>query len=248
MAAPRFYCPIPLAPDCALDLPDDLSHYAGRVLRLRDGAAVVLFDGSGGEYPAHLQIESKRVTAHLGAHAPREAELAGSITLVQGLPSGDKMDWVIEKAVELGVQRIVPIAADRSVLQLHGERLAKRMSHWRRVAQSAAEQCGRNRLPEIEALQGLADWLARPQDAVTLMCHPQATESLRTALSAPLTSQAVTLVVGPEGGWSPTEQAAAQHVRLVRWGARVLRSETAGVALTAAVIQALAWENDQPSP
>ena len=83
--------------------------------------------------------------------------MAGSITLVQGLPSGDKMDWVIEKAVELGVQRIVPIAADRSVLQLHGERLAKRMSHWRRVAQSAAEQCGRNRLPEIEALQGLAD-------------------------------------------------------------------------------------------
>ncbi|MBJ7264881.1 MAG: 16S rRNA (uracil(1498)-N(3))-methyltransferase, partial [Burkholderiaceae bacterium] len=131
MAAPRFYCPIPLAPNCALDLPDDLAHYAGRVLRLRDGAAVVLFDGSGGEYPAHLRIESKRVAAHLGAHVAREAELAGCITLVQGLPSGDKMDWVIEKAVELGVQKIVPIAADRSVLQLQGERLAKRMTHWR---------------------------------------------------------------------------------------------------------------------
>lgn len=247
MAAPRFYCPIPLAPDCAIALPDDLAHYAGRVLRLRDGAPVVLFDGLGGEYPARLQIETRRVTAHLGDHLAREAELAGRLTLVQGLPSADKMDWVIEKAVELGVQRIVPIAADRSVLQLQGDRLTKRMAHWRRVAQSAAEQCGRNRLPDIAPVQRLADWLAVPHDAVTLMCHPEATQPLRSTLGAPPADAAITLIIGPEGGWSPAEQAAAQDVTLVRWGSRVLRSETAGIALTAAVTMALGWEND-PDP
>jgi 16S rRNA (uracil1498-N3)-methyltransferase len=225
-------------------LPDDLAHYALRVLRLRDGAEVVLFDGTGGEYAARIERVGKRLIAHLGTYLPREAELTGRITLVQGLPSGDKMDWVIEKAVELGVQRIVSIAAERSVLQLQNKRLGKRLAHWWRVAQSAAEQCGRNRVPEIVPPQRLAEWLGSSHDAVTLMCHPQASHDLRAALTPPPTTAAITLVVGPEGGWSPAEQeAAAQVVTLVRWGPRVLRSETAGVALTAAAIMALGWEN-----
>lgn len=243
MSSPRFYCAEPLAPETTLPLPDALAHYAVRVLRLKDQSDIVLFDGRGGEYPAVLQIEGKRARAHIGAHRTREAELGGHITLVQGLPSGDKMDWIVEKAVELGVQRIVPIAADRSVLQLTGERREKRLAHWRRVVESAAEQCGRNRLPGIDAPLTLDKWLATPAQGLRLMCHPAAEFDLAQAL-APAPSH-VTLIVGPEGGWSDAELgqagAPASQVTSVRWGARVMRTETAGLALTAATTALLRW-------
>jgi len=243
MATPRFFCPEGLAPDITLDLPEALSHYAARVLRMKHGAPVVLFDGRGGEYPGHLEIDGKRTRARLGAFNPREAELAGTLTLVQGLPSADKMDWIIEKAVELGVSRVVPIAAERSVLQLTGERRDKRLAHWRRVAESAAEQCGRNRIMQIDAPLALKQWLALPAQGLRLMCHPQAQATLRTALANG--PDHVTLVVGPEGGWSDAEMAlaesGAERLTTVRWGERVLRTETAGLALAAACTALLDW-------
>jgi len=244
MPLPRFFCDTPLSADARLPLPDALAHHAVRVLRLRAGAAIVLFDGTGGEYPATLEIDGKAAWAQLGAHDPREAELAGRITLVQGLPAGDKMDWVVEKAVELGACRVVPVAAQRSVLQLSGARLDKRVSHWNRIAQAACEQCGRNRLMPVDAPLELGAWLARPAAGLRLLCHPEAGPHLADALAAQPGLRELSLLVGPEGGWSDAELALAAHhgVRAVRYGPRVLRTETAGLALIAAATALLGWE------
>lgn len=243
MSLPRFFCETPLHAHTRLLLPDVLAHHAVRVLRLRAGDALVLFDGAGGEYPATLEIDGKAAFATLGEHNPREAELAGQITLVQGLPSGDKMDWVIEKAVELGAHRVIPISAQRSVLQLSGPRLEKRVAHWQRVAQAASEQCGRNRLLTVETPRRLEQYLAEAASDLRLLCHPGAAHSLASALSAQPGLPAVTLLVGPEGGWSDEEYALActHGVQAIRFGSRVLRTETAGLALVAATSAILAW-------
>lgn len=243
MPAPRFYCDAPLAAGARIALPVALAHHALRVLRLRAGETVTLFNGLGGEYPAVLEVEGKAGFAHLGDFNPREAELGGRITLVQGLPSGDKMDWVVEKAVELGAARVSPIAAQRSVLQLSGARLEKRVGHWQRIAQSAAEQCGRNRLMAVDAPQTLDDWLGQAPDGLRVLCHPDADEDLASALQAAANEPAITLLVGPEGGWSDKELEAARKagVRAVRFGPRVLRTETAGLALLSAVSALRGW-------
>jgi len=244
MSLPRFFCDTPLSAGARLPLPDALAHHAVRVLRLRAGAAIALFDGSGGEYPATLEIDGKAAWAQLGALNPREAELGGRITLVQGLPSGDKMDWVVEKAVELGACRVSPIAAQRSVLQLGGARLDKRVAHWARIAQAASEQCGRNRLMPVDAPVELREWLARPAAGLRLLCHPEAAPSLADALAAQPGLRDLSLLVGPEGGWSDEELALAARygVQAVRYGPRVLRTETAGLALVAAATALLGWE------
>jgi len=243
MPLPRFYCDLPLAPGATLALPEPLAHHAVRVLRLRDGDGMVLFDGTGGEYPAVLRVEGREARAQLGAFAPREAELGGAITLVQGLPSGDKMDWVVEKAVELGAARLVPIGARRSVVQLAGARADKRLAHWRRIARSAAEQCGRNRLMQVDAPRPLANWLAEAPQGLRLLCHPEADDTLAGVLAAPPAPGHLSLLVGPEGGWSDEELQAALKAgaRAVRFGPRVLRTETAGLALMAAAAALLGW-------
>ncbi|WP_459615250.1 16S rRNA (uracil(1498)-N(3))-methyltransferase [Bordetella sp. 2513F-2] len=244
MPLPRFYCDVPLSAGARIVLPDATAHHAVRVLRLRDGAALTLFNGTGGEYPAVLRLDGRSASAELGPLDPREAELPGRITLVQGLPGSDKMDWVVEKAVELGAACIVPVSARRSVVQLSGNRVEKRLAHWQRIAQAAAEQCGRNRLAAVEAPCTLAEWLARPAEGLRLMCHPEAALPLAEALpprgSAPFS---LALLVGPEGGWSDEEIAAARAagVQAVRFGPRVLRTETAGLALMAAACALLGW-------
>lgn len=244
MATPRFYCPAGLAAGRSIELPQALAHHALRVLRLRDGAAIVLFDGRGGEYPATLRAEGKGAGALLGAHDARGAELAGEITLLQGIAAGDKMDWIIEKAVELGVQRLVPVAARRSVPQLSGARLEKRQQHWERVAQSASEQCGRNRIMQVAAPAGLADCLPGlgGEAALALFCHPEAPQSLAQALQPG--TRRLALLIGPEGGWAEDElELARGHgLQAVRHGARVLRTETAGLALVAAASALLGWD------
>lgn len=243
MSAPRFYFPEPLQADTHFPLPDALAHYALRVLRLEDGAAIVVFDGLGGQYPARLIVQKNEAAIITGVHQPLEAELDGHITLVQGLPSGDKMDWVIEKAVELGASRLVPVAADRSVLKLKGERLEKRQAHWLKVACSASEQCGRNRVLDIAPVQTLEDYLQGDEAAeVRLFCHPDASGSLASQL--PAGTSRLSLLIGPEGGWSSREEALALAggARAVRFGRRVLRTETAGLALIAACSALLGWD------
>lgn len=252
MARPRFFCPTPLQAHQTQPLPAELAHYALRVLRLKDGANIVLFDGRGGQYDAVLRAQGKSAEAEVGAHHAIEAELPGGITLVQGLPSGDKMDWIVEKAVELGAHRLIPVAAQRSVVQLNAERQAKRLKHWERIAQSASEQCGRNRIMRIDAPMPLEACLAMLKATVSnalaagplLLCHPEATQTLSEVLDkARDAAPGVTLLVGPEGGWSPEEQKQAldHGAAPLRFGARVLRTETAGLALIAAVSALKGW-------
>jgi len=237
MSAPRFYCPVALAAHQTIVLPEAVAHHAVRVLRLRDGDAITLFNGQGGETPAVLRVQGKSVAALLAQHEPREAELTVRITLAQGLPASNKMDGIVEKAVELGVHTLVPVIAQRSAPQGAG-RLEKRLEHWQRIVAAASAQCGRNRLMAIAAPIPFTASLpahGSSTDAVHLLCHPQGSQTLSQALAH--TPRAVTLYVGPEGGWSETElqQAHSAGVTLIRFGARVLRTETAGIALAAAV-------------
>jgi 16S rRNA (uracil1498-N3)-methyltransferase len=245
MSAPRFFCDIPLMADSAIVLPAAVAHHAVQVLRLSAGASITLFDGTGGEYPAILEPDGRQTLARLGQHDPREAELGGQITLVQGLPSGDKMDWIVEKAIELGVHRIVTIAATRSVLRLSGDRLAKRLVHWQRIARAACEQCQRNRVPEIEAPVSLREWLAASSSSgECVMGQPDAALRLPEWLSARPALSAVSILVGPEGGWSEEEREAAKGhgVTPLKMGSRILRTETAGLALIATVSALAGWQ------
>ena len=242
MAIPRLYCPQPIAPGAALDLPDALAHHV-RVLRLAEGDPIVLFDGHGGEFTATLAFEGKAARALLGDRSDREAELAGRLTLLQAIPAGDKMDWIVEKAVELGVYRLQPVAARRSVTQLSGNRLEKRMLHWQRIIAAACEQCGRNRLMQLDPPRTLAETLTLPGSDPRFMCDPAAPLDLATARSRAGSPVGVELMVGPEGGWDNEELAIARRagVDAVRFGSRVLRTETAGLALVAAVTALLGW-------
>lgn len=235
MNLPRFYCREALAPGAHVELPEPVARHAVRVLRLPPGAPMVLFDGRGGEYPARIErIERDRVVAELGAWQDVERESPLAITLVQALQVGEKMDFTIQKAVELGVRDIVPVESRRSVMRLAGERAAKRVAHWQGVAAAACEQCGRNQVPLVAPLEKLESWLARPAHAaLRLMLAPDAEQTLVEIAPA----GEVQLLIGSEGGLDPQEVIAATQAgfRAVRLGPRVLRTETAGLAALAAM-------------
>ncbi|MBN8441122.1 MAG: 16S rRNA (uracil(1498)-N(3))-methyltransferase [Thauera sp.] len=236
----RFHCPGPLPDEGEIPLPDSVAHHALRVLRLSDGEAVVLFDGRGGEVDARLVVRGKAASAVLlGRRVPlRESPLR--VVLVQALATGDKMDWVVQKAVELGVAAVQPIQAERSVLRLSGERLDKRVAHWRQIAVSACEQCGRDRVPEVGAPISLADWLGRGGSALRYVLAPGAVGSERQGFGVgPRPDAEVQVMIGPEGGWTDQELAACREAGCIAvgLGPRVLRTETAGLAAIA-VLQA----------
>src|SRR5574343_1717166 len=238
MNLPRFYCREALSQGAHVELPEPVARHAVRVLRLPPGASIILFEGRGGQYPARIErIERDRVFAELGAWEQIERESRLSITLVQALQSGDKMDFTIQKAVELGVRDVVPVESRRSVLRLSGERAAKRVAHWQGVVAAACEQCGRNQVPLVAPLEKLENWLARPAGgALRLMLAPDAGQTLA---DIPPVGE-VQLLIGAEGGLDPQEMIAAQQAgfQAVRLGPRVLRTETAGLAAMAA-LQAL---------
>jgi len=240
---PRFYCPQPLVIGSTVDLPEAVAHHL-HVVRLQPGAALTLFNGEGGQYRATL-VESgkRRATAVIDGHEPIEAEAPYPVTLAQGLPEGSKMDWIVEKAVELGVTAIQPLAAARSVVRLSGDRLEKRQAHWHGVIVAASEQCGRNRLAQLLPMADVQPWLAGTAGAgaTRILLSPRATESLAGwARANP--PQAVTLLIGPEGGLSPQEEdaALAAGALALSMGPRVLRTETAGLAALA--VLAGAWD------
>ena len=239
---PRFYCSQPLATGLTVDLPETVAHHL-HVVRLQPGAGLTLFNGEGGQYRATL-VESgkRRATALVDGFDAVEAEAPYPVTLAQGLPEGSKMDWIVEKAVELGAAAIQPLAAQRSVVRLSGERADKRQAHWQGVIVSASEQCGRNRLAQLHALADSRAWLAQPatDDSLRILLSPRATDSLaHWARTTP--ARAVTLLIGPEGGFSPEEEAAAlaAGALALSMGPRVLRTETAGLAALA--LLAGAW-------
>ncbi len=232
----RFFCPQPLAPHTVAELPPAAAHHALRVLRLAAGDAVVLFDGTGGEYPGRIVEAGRAVRVQLGAWCDVERESPLDMALAQALPSGDRMDFVVQKAVELGVARIQPLLAARSVVRLSGERAARRVAHWRQVAVAACEQCGRNRVPEIAPVLDLRQWLARlPQDNETnrLLLTPRGGRRPRELAGG----GRHLLLVGPEGGLAAEEEAAARQAGFaaLSLGPRILRTETAGPAALAAL-------------
>ncbi|KQQ91646.1 16S rRNA (uracil(1498)-N(3))-methyltransferase [Massilia sp. Leaf139] len=233
---PRFYCPQPLAAGAIVDLPEAVAHHL-HVVRMQPGDALTLFDGRGGQYKARLlDSGKKRASAQVGEHEAREAELPYAITLAQGLPEGSKMDWIIEKAVEMGVAAVQPLAARRSVVRLSGERLDKRHAHWQGVIVAASEQCGRNRLAQLAPLAEFERYLAKGDTAPRLLFSPRATQSLADWARA-AGPQALTLLIGPEGGFSAEEEQAAidAGALALSLGPRVLRTETAGIAAVAAL-------------
>lgn len=235
MSLPRFYCREALSPGAHVELPEPVARHAVRVLRLPPGAPMVLFDGRGGEYLANIErIERDRVFAELASWNDVERESPLAVTLVQALQAGDKMDYTIQKAVELGVRDIVPVESRRSVLKLAGERAARRVAHWQGVVASACEQCGRNQVPIVAPLERLDHWLSKPaKGALRLMLAPDAEQTLADIAPA----KEVQLLIGAEGGLDPQEVIAAQQAgfRAVRLGPRVLRTETAGLAALAAL-------------
>ncbi|MBS1186831.1 MAG: rRNA methyltransferase [Burkholderiaceae bacterium] len=238
---PRFYCALPLVAGATVPLPPEIVRHL-HVLRLTEGDGITLFDGNGGEYAAKLaSIDKKHASAALGAHSPREAELPFALTLAQALPEGSKMDWIVEKAVELGVAAIQPLAAQRSVVKLSGERAEKRRDHWQAIIVAASEQCGRNRLARLEPLTDFSRWMAQPSVEPRILFSPRATQTL-AGWAREHQPQPVTLAIGPEGGFSPEEEAAAvaNGATLLSLGERVLRTETAGMA--AVSMLAAVWE------
>ncbi|MBR0566363.1 16S rRNA (uracil(1498)-N(3))-methyltransferase [Azoarcus sp. L1K30] len=230
----RFHFPGVLPQGGELPLPEAVSHHALRVLRLSDGDPLVLFDGSGGEVAARLDIRGKRGFAVLGERRSISRESPLEIVLVQSLASGDKMDWIIQKAVELGVAGVIPVQAERSVLRLAGERAQKRQAHWQQVAVAACEQCGRNRVPEVTPVQTLSAYLEGWSAVPKVVLAPGATHTLGT-MSPP--EGAMHLLIGPEGGWSDAELAVCQGAGAIALGLgpRILRTETAGLAAVAAI-------------
>ncbi|HSD73990.1 MAG TPA: 16S rRNA (uracil(1498)-N(3))-methyltransferase [Steroidobacteraceae bacterium] len=212
--------------------------HVARVLRLGAGDELTVFDGRGGEYPATI-IESRGtlLRVRIGTHRDLERESTLRITLAQGVSRGERMDWVVQKATELGVAAIVPLITERSVVRLDTRQAGKRRAHWRAIVVAACEQSGRNRLPEVLVPQTLAHWLeTAPRDEPRLLLDPTASSGMRArgAMSA------VTLLIGPEGGLSPAERSLAMQAgfNALRLGPRVLRTETAAIAALSA-LQAL---------
>lgn len=248
MSLPRFYLEHDLTAQQTVTLTKELAHYMQRVLRLADQSLVTLFNGKGGEYQAILQYDGKTVQAHIQSFNAIERELPWRLSVAQGLATGDKMDWICEKSVEMGATELLPIAAKHSTLKLAGDRLEKRLQHWQRIAQAASEQCGRNRLLRVHPVQTLAELTEQlePQSQL-LFCDPDAELDFPEALNqaARLNQHHWILLIGPEGGWSEEEKKMALNAGAIsmRFGARVLRTETAAIALIGAIRGQLGWIN-----
>lgn len=232
---PRFHVPLALRCGDELPLPAAAARHV-QVLRLQPGDALTLFNGlEDGQWQAEvLRMGRSDVLVRVGAFEPVQAELATAVTLAVGMPANDRMDWLVEKATELGVAAIQPLMCERSVLRLSGERAQKKVDHWQAVAVSAAEQCGRARVPVLQTVLPLRDWLAHRGDGLHFVLSPQAPGPFRQQVRGHV--GALSLVSGPEGGLSPAEEALCRAAGCVpvSLGPRILRAETAPLA-------ALAW-------
>ncbi|HYE39856.1 MAG TPA: 16S rRNA (uracil(1498)-N(3))-methyltransferase [Ramlibacter sp.] len=224
---PRLFCDEPLASGASLALPAGAARHV-QVLRLQPGDALTLFDGRGGEYEATVEhMGRSEVRVRIGAHHALECEAQPAVHLAVGMPANERMDWLVEKATELGAASIQPLLAERSVLRLAGERAQKKQAHWQGVAIAACEQCGRNRVPTVHAVQPLREWLQGAAPGLVLSLAP-GSQPLRPGTG----DGAVSLLSGPEGGLSPAEEEAAFAAgwQPVTLGPRVLRAETAPLA------------------
>jgi len=238
MRIPRIFTPSDLNSGTSIELDENAFNHAVRVLRLKQGDSLILFNGHGGEFEAELaEVQKKRASASIAQFHDKDCESPLPIILGQCISRGEKMDYTIQKAVELGVTEIAPLFSERCGVKLNQERMEKRLRHWHSVIISACEQCGRNRIPELHAAISLTDWQQQLDASLKLVLDPCADETLKT-LSKP--EQNVALLIGPEGGLSDDEiNSAIKHgFNGIRLGPRILRTETAGLT-TLSVIQQL---------
>ena len=236
MRLTRVHVEGPLVSGKRLRLEGNAAGHITRVLRLRVGAALVLFDGSGGEYEASIdKAHGGEVIVAIGARADTERESALTLTLAQGVSRGERMDLVVQKATELGVSHLVPVLTERSVVRLTAQQSDRKVNHWRAIVIAACEQCGRNRPPSLAAPVALKDFLARNAGAsagTRLLLSPSGAATLK---DVPRPGGGVTVLIGPEGGLTDEEEqaAVAAGFTALRLGPRVLRTETAALAALA---------------
>ena len=251
-AMPRFYCPAPLVRDAVLDLPEGPARHV-QVLRLQPGDAITLFNGQAdaqgqfGEWAAQVtHMGRSSVQVQVGEWTVTQREARFSVHLAVGMPANERMDWLVEKAAELGVASIQPLMTERSVLRLSGERASKKQSHWQSVAVAACEQCGGNQVPVVHEVMNLAQWLkARSSTAQTdfgldlLLSLRAQTQGLRERVAeASRVGASLCFLSGPEGGLSVAEEdtALAAGFLPTSLGPRVLRAETAALAVLASLL------------
>jgi len=239
MRLTRLYADQPLVPDAEVLLPEDAAYHVARVLRLRAGSPLLLFDGSGADFRGEIvAVEGDKVRVRVGERSAGLRESPLAITLVQAVSRSERMDWTLQKATELGVKRIQPVLSARSVVRLDEQQAAKKLRHWQAIVAGACEQCGRSVLPEVRAPLDLSRHLAEaPREGQRLVLSPSGPASLAGLASA---AARVELLIGPEGGLDDAEIEAAARAGFspVRLGPRVLRTETAGI-VALAVLQAL---------
>jgi 16S rRNA (uracil1498-N3)-methyltransferase len=229
----RFWVDAPLSPGADIELPERAARHAA-VLRLREGDSVTLFDGRGGEYDAKLlRASQKAAVARVGAWHDVDRESPVAITLALGISASDRMDYAVQKATELGVSEIVPLETARGVVRLSGDRAGRRQAHWLNIASSACEQCGRNRLPLIHEVSEFLPFVSAKRPGARLLLALDSELRLRDVAPA----GQCTLLIGAEGGFDEHEHARAlrEGYTAVRFGPRVLRTETAPLAVIAAL-------------
>jgi 16S rRNA (uracil1498-N3)-methyltransferase len=217
-----------------IELDEAAAHYVRSVLRLKQADGLILFNGAGGDYVGRLtEVSRKTVRVEIEKFLDRDVESPLNVSLGIGISRGDRMDWAVQKAVELGVNRITPLVTERCVIKFSDEKKQQRLQHWQNIVAHAAEQCGRTRLPELCDIAALPNWCSR-QPGLTVFLDPQAEQSLH---DLPADTRQITLLSGPEGGFSPQEREIAKAAGFVpvRMGARILRTETAVLAALVAV-------------
>jgi len=235
MRISRLYLDTPLAEHQTISLEGEPLHYISNVLRLKKGTELSVFNGQGGEFQAILTAVNKRSSIlEIGKFTDSDNESSLSITLAQGISRGERMDFTLQKATELGVNRIIPLFTERCTVSLKAERLHKRLQHWQGIIRSACEQSGRNSLPTVEAAQNFDDFLQTKTSSCQLILDPLSTHSLKSISSRP---SSITILIGPEGGFSNRERELAygNNYKGIQLGPRILRTETAAIASISAV-------------
>mgnify|MGYP000123053283 FL=1 len=234
MRVSRLYTPDTLNTGQKLELQDDNAHYVRTVLRLKKDQSITLFNGQGGEFLCLInEVSRKRVEVSIVEAIDRTVESPLHVTLGLGISRGDRMDWAVQKAVELGVNNITPLITERCVVKFKADKKQQRLQHWKHIVQHATEQSSRTVLPELAEIMAIDEWMQQ-QHGLKIFLDPYAEQSLAELKPD---NQAVTLLTGPEGGFSDKERdmAISAGFTPVRLGARILRTETASLAALSAV-------------
>jgi len=239
MRLTRVFVHAPLTAGAVLPLPADPAQHLARVLRAKVGDPLIVFNGQGGEFAATVEsLRRNDITVRIGAFDAIERESPLHTTLLQGIARGEKMDQILQKATELGVTRVIPVTTSRSNVRLDADAAQRKQQHWQGVVIAACEQCGRNRVPEVAAPLDLARALVAADSSLRLLLAPlEEAATLQQLLATPGVAQSISMLIGPEGGLAPDEMEMAQRAGFVacRAGARVLRTETAALAVLAAL-------------